>query len=133
MAYATITDLTRFGLPSTALTGVSSTTQEEAISAASSLADSYLRSRYDLPLTAYGDDLAGWLEYGASPRATIGLDRCARAHAWLAGRDFVAPEDIQAVAYDVLRHRVILHFEAEAEGVTPDQVVGELIARIAVP
>jgi MoxR-like ATPase len=82
---------------------------------------------------AYGDDLAGWLEYGASPRATIGLDRCARAHAWLAGRDFVAPEDIQAVAYDVLRHRVILRFEAEAEGVTPDQVVGELIARIAVP
>jgi len=82
---------------------------------------------------AYGDDLAGWLEYGASPRATIGLDRCARAHAWLAGRDFVAPEDIQAVAYDVLRHRIILHFEAEAEGVTPDQVVGELIARIAVP
>jgi MoxR-like ATPase len=82
---------------------------------------------------AYGDDIAGWLEYGASPRATIGLDRCARAHAWLAGRDFVAPEDIQAVAYDVLRHRVILRFEAEAEGVTPDQVVGELIARIAVP
>jgi MoxR-like ATPase len=82
---------------------------------------------------AYGDDLAGWLEYGASPRATIGLDRCARAHAWLAGRDFVTPEDIQAVAYDVLRHRLILHFEAEAEGVTPDQVVGELIARIAVP
>jgi MoxR-like ATPase len=82
---------------------------------------------------AYGDDLADWLEYGASPRATIGLDRCARAHAWLAGRDFVSPEDIQAVAYDVLRHRVILRFEAEAEGVTPDQVVGELIARIAVP
>jgi MoxR-like ATPase len=82
---------------------------------------------------AYGDDLAGWLEYGASPRATIGLDRCARAHAWLAGRDFVAPEDIQAVAYDVLRHRIILRFEAEAEGVTPDRVIGELIARIAVP
>ena len=57
MAYATITDLPRFGLPSPALTGVPSTTQEEAISAASSLADSYLRSRYDLPLTAYGDDL----------------------------------------------------------------------------
>ena len=82
---------------------------------------------------AYGDDLSGWLEYGASPRATIGLDRCARAHAWLAGRDFVAPEDIQAVAYDVLRHRIILRFEAEAEGVTPDRVIGELIARIAVP
>ncbi|MDH3645436.1 MAG: MoxR family ATPase [Gammaproteobacteria bacterium] len=82
---------------------------------------------------AYGDDLENWLQYGGSPRATICLDRCARAHAWLAGRDYVAPEDIQAVAYDVLRHRLILNFEAEAEGVTPDQVIGELIGRIAVP
>ncbi|MFW2405820.1 MAG: AAA family ATPase [Gammaproteobacteria bacterium] len=82
---------------------------------------------------AYGDDLSEWLQYGASPRATINLDRCARAHAWLAGRDYVAPEDIQAVAYDVLRHRLILRFEAEAEGVTADRVIGELIARIAVP
>jgi MoxR-like ATPase len=82
---------------------------------------------------AYGEDLDGWLQYGASPRATIALDRCSRAHAWLAGRDYVAPEDIQAVAYDVLRHRLILRFEAEAEGVTADRVIGELIARIAVP
>jgi MoxR-like ATPase len=82
---------------------------------------------------AYGDDLASWLQYGASPRATINLDRCSRAHAWLDGRDYVGPEDIQAIAYDVFRHRLILRFEAEAEGVTPDQVVGELIARIAVP
>ena len=82
---------------------------------------------------AYGDDIAGWLQYGASPRATIFLDRCARAHAWLAGRDYVGPEDIQAVAYDVLRHRLILRYEAEAEGVTADRVIGELIARIAVP
>ena len=82
---------------------------------------------------AYGDDLADWLQYGASPRATIGLDRCARAHAWLAGRDYVGPEDIQAVAYDVLRHRLILRFEAEAEGELADQVIGELIARVAVP
>jgi MoxR-like ATPase len=81
----------------------------------------------------YGDDLADWLQFGASPRATIGLDRCARAHAWLAGRDYVGPEDVQAVAYDVLRHRLILRFEAEAEGVTADQVIGELIARVAVP
>ena len=64
----------------------------------------------------YGDDLAEWLQFGASPRATITLDRCARAHAWLAERDYVAPEDIQAVAYDVLRHRLILNYEAEAEG-----------------
>ena len=82
---------------------------------------------------AYGEDLASWLQFGGSPRATISLDRCARAQAWLDGRDFVAPEDIQAVAFDVLRHRLILNYEAEAEGVTSDKVIAELISRIAVP
>ena len=82
---------------------------------------------------AYGDDLAKWLQYGASPRASISLDRCARARAWLAGRDYVAPEDIQTMAYDVLRHRIILTYEAEADGMTPDKLIGELISRIAVP
>ncbi len=82
---------------------------------------------------AYGDDLAGWLQYGGSPRATIALDRCSRVHAWLAGRDYVSPDDVQAVCADVLRHRLILNYEAEAEGVTPDRVVSELVARIAVP
>jgi len=82
---------------------------------------------------AYGEDLAAWLQYGGSPRATITLDRCARAHAWLHDRDFVAPEDIQSVAYDVLRHRLILNYEAEAEGITADKVISELITRIAVP
>ena len=81
----------------------------------------------------YGDDLAGWLQYGASPRGCIALDRCARAHAWLQGRDYVGPEDIQTMAYDVLRHRIILSYEAEAEGITPDHFIEELIARIAVP
>ena len=81
----------------------------------------------------YGDDLANWMLYGASPRATIGLDRCARAHAWLDQRDFVSPDDIQAIAFDVLRHRVILSYEAEADGVTPDSFIQELIARVAVP
>ena len=81
----------------------------------------------------YGDDLAGWVEYGASPRASIALDRCARAHAWLAGRDFVAPEDIQSMAHDVLRHRIILNFEAEAEGIDKDHFIDQLIARVAVP
>ncbi|MCK5002307.1 MAG: AAA family ATPase, partial [Gammaproteobacteria bacterium] len=61
------------------------------------------------------------------------LDRCARAHAWLAGRDYVGPDDIQAIAYDVLRHRIILSYEAEAEGITPDTFIKELIGRIAVP
>lgn len=81
----------------------------------------------------YGQELAHWVEYGGSPRATIALDRCARAQAWLAGKDFVAPGDIQAVAPDVLRHRLILSYEAEAEGVTPDRVVSELLQRVAVP
>jgi len=81
----------------------------------------------------YGDDLPKWLQYGASPRASIALDRCARARAWLAGRDYVAPEDIQTIAYDVLRHRIVLTYEAEADGITPDKLISELISRIAVP
>ena len=81
---------------------------------------------------AYGDDLAGWLQYGASPRASIALDRCARAKAWLAQRDFVGPEDIQDMVFDVLRHRLILSYEAEAEGITADYIIKELIARVAV-
>lgn len=73
------------------------------------------------------------LQYGASPRATIALDRCSRAQAWLAGRDFVSPEDIQSVAFDVLRHRLLLNYEAEASGLTPDDIITQLIAQVAVP
>jgi len=82
---------------------------------------------------AYGEDLASWLQYGASPRASIALDRCSRAKAWLAQRDYVAPEDIQEMAFDVLRHRLILSYEAEAEGMTTDDVIKILLERIAVP
>jgi len=81
----------------------------------------------------HGEDLARWIAFGASPRGTIALDRCARAHAWLAGRDYVLPEDIHAVAADVLRHRVLLSYEAEAEGVRADQVVAQLLSRISLP
>lgn len=81
----------------------------------------------------YGETLTTWVDYGASPRATIALDRCARAHAWLAGRDYVKPEDIQSLAYDVLRHRVLLSYEAEAEGITPDQFIKEILTLVAVP
>ncbi|MFT6098703.1 MAG: MoxR-like ATPase [Arenicella sp.] len=81
---------------------------------------------------AYGSDLATWLEFGASPRATIGIDRCARSHAWLNQRDFVSPDDIQAVAHDCLRHRLILSYEAEADGITTDKVIDELLTRVAV-
>lgn len=80
----------------------------------------------------YCDRLAGWIEYGGSPRATIALDRCSRAHAWLAGRDFVSPDDVQAVAADVLRHRLLLSFEAEANGITPDTVIQELLSKVPV-
>ena len=81
----------------------------------------------------YGDDLSGWIQYGASPRASMALDRCARAYAWLDGRDFVTPEDIQVIAPDVLRHRIILSYEAEADGITPDRCIEELISRVAIP
>ncbi len=83
--------------------------------------------------TGHSAELAQWIEYGASPRATIALDRTARAHAWLQGRDYVAPEDIQAMAHDVLRHRLILSYEAEANGITTDKFIDELIRTVAVP
>ncbi|MCF7986911.1 MAG: MoxR family ATPase [Methylovulum sp.] len=83
--------------------------------------------------SAYSPDLASWLQYGASPRASIALDRCARAKAWLSQRDFVTPDDIQELAFDVLRHRLILSYEAEAEGINTDYFIKELIARVPVP
>jgi len=78
----------------------------------------------------YAAELADLIEYGASPRATIALDRCARAHAWLQGRDYVSPDDVQAVAHDVLRHRLILSFEAEARGVSTDKAIDQLLAAV---
>jgi MoxR-like ATPase len=81
---------------------------------------------------AYGNDLVRWVSYGASPRGTIALDRCARAQAWLKGRNYVSPEDIQAVVFDTLRHRILLSFEAEAEGLSSDDVIHELIRRVPV-
>ena len=82
--------------------------------------------------SAYDSELADWLEFGASPRATIALDRCARANAWIAGRDYVSPDDVQAVALDCLRHRLIVSFEAEAAGISSDNVVERLIQRVPV-
>jgi len=82
---------------------------------------------------AYDAELVPLLRLGASPRATIGLDRSARAHAWLAGRDYVSPEDIQAVAPDVLRHRLLLGYPARAEGIGADEIVARLLARVPVP
>jgi len=81
----------------------------------------------------YGEELAGWIQHGASPRATMALDRCARAYAWLNNRDYVVPEDIQLLAPDVLRHRIILSFAAEAEGMTTDSCIAAILGRVAVP
>lgn len=80
----------------------------------------------------FDTELAKWIRFGASPRGSIALDRCARAHAWLANRDFVSPEDIQAVLFDTLRHRVILSYEAEAAGIDQDQVLQRLLDVVAV-
>ncbi|MGP4844893.1 AAA family ATPase [Marinobacter sp. 1Y8] len=77
-------------------------------------------------------ELERWIAFGASPRGTIALDRCARAKAWLDGRDFVSPDDVRSIAFDVLRHRVLLTFEAEADGITPDDVIQRLIDRVPV-
>jgi MoxR-like ATPase len=82
---------------------------------------------------AYDDSLKRWCRFGASPRATIALARCARARAWLDGDDFVAPHHIQAVAPDVLRHRILLTFEGEAEGVTSDHFIKRLLEVVAIP
>ena len=78
-------------------------------------------------------DLAPLVEYGASPRATIALAQASRAHAYLRGRDFVSPDDVKAMAVDVLRHRVLLSYEAEAENVTSDEVIGRILSAVPAP
>ncbi|WP_158880160.1 MoxR family ATPase [Rhodanobacter sp. L36] len=81
----------------------------------------------------YGLELKRWIAWGGSPRATIALDRCSRAHAWLAGRDYVLPDDVHVIVHEVLRHRVLLSYEAEAEGVRPDQVIDRLLDLVPLP
>ncbi|MDO1529080.1 MoxR family ATPase [Fulvimonas sp. R45] len=81
----------------------------------------------------YGPELKRWIAWGASPRATIALDRCARARAWLAGRDYALPEDVHAIAHEVLRHRILTSYEAEAEGVDSDQAIDRLLDLVPLP
>ena len=77
--------------------------------------------------------LAQWIKIGASPRGTLALDRAARANAWLEARDTATPDDVKAVAHACLRHRLILTYEAEAEGLTKDAVLDEVLKLVAVP
>jgi len=81
----------------------------------------------------YGKDLTDWVSWGASPRGAIAIERVARASAWLAERDFVTPEDVQMVAPDALRHRILLNYEAEADGITPQHYIEEILKRVPSP
>lgn len=78
----------------------------------------------------YSEELARWIDYGVSPRGTISLDICARAHAWLKGKDFVSPEDVHEIFHDVLRHRVLISFEAEAAGIDANRVLDEVLTLV---
>ncbi|WP_070971924.1 AAA family ATPase [Vibrio sonorensis] len=78
----------------------------------------------------YDSELAQWLAMGVSPRATIALDRCARAHAWLEGRDYVSPDDIQKMIFPVMRHRLLLSYQAQAQGITSSQVIDRLLTLV---
>lgn len=81
---------------------------------------------------AYDADLARWLAYGVSPRSSIALLRCARVRAWLAGRNYVTPDDVQYCIYPVMRHRLMLTVEAEADGITPKDIISILLQKVVV-
>jgi MoxR-like ATPase len=118
-------------------------TQEQVFAAQKGVLDLYLApslEEYIVQLVLATREPGGWDEemsrlvsYGASPRATIALDRCARARAWLDGREYVSPDDIHAMIHDVMRHRVLLSYEAEADGVTVDELVDKLLELVPVP
>lgn len=80
----------------------------------------------------YSEDLADWIEFGASPRGTISLDKASRANAWMNGRDFVTPDDVQAIIHDVLRHRMMMSYRANAKGITSDKALDEILKLVAV-
>ena len=81
----------------------------------------------------YSEDLARWIDVGGSPRASLALDKCSRTHAWLQQRDYVDPEDVRAIIHDCLRHRLMLSYEAQGEGIRADQVIDALVEQVALP
>jgi len=81
----------------------------------------------------YSGDLARWIDVGGSPRASLALDKCSRTHAWLNQRDFVDPEDVRAIIHDCLRHRLMLSYEAQGEGVNANQVIDAIVEQVALP
>lgn len=117
--------------------------QEEIFAARDQIAEMYMDDKlrhYTVSLVSatrepekYSEELAGWLQFGASPRATLGIVHAAKALAWLEGADYVSPHHIQQVAPNILRHRIIPTFEAEAEGVSRDTIIDHLLDVVAVP
>ncbi len=93
------------------------------------MVDLVFASRYP---ERYDEKLASWIRIGASPRGAIGLDKCARVHAWLNGRDHVLPDDVRAVVHSVFRHRIALSYEANADGVSSNDVIDEILKQVAV-
>ena len=81
----------------------------------------------------YSEDLDRWIDVGSSPRASLALDRCSRTHAWLEQRDYVDPEDVRAIVHDVMRHRLMLSYEAQGEGIKADQVIAAVVEQVALP
>jgi MoxR-like ATPase len=81
----------------------------------------------------YDEKLASWIHVGVSPRGGLALDRCARVHAWLDGRDHVLPEDVRAVCNCALRHRLKLSYDASADGVSANDIIGRILKFVAVP
>ena len=80
----------------------------------------------------FSEELALWIDYGASPRASIALDKCARVNAWLNERDYVTPEDVRAVVHDIFRHRLSSSYEANAEGISKNSIIDEVLRQVAV-
>jgi len=80
----------------------------------------------------YSEEIDQWIDFGASPRGSIAIERSSRTHAWMNGQDFVSPDNVRAVVHDCLRHRLILSYEANAEGITADHVIDELLKLVAV-
>ena len=80
----------------------------------------------------YGEQLDMWLDYGASPRGSLALEKCGRVNAWMNERDFVSPDDVRAVAHDVLRHRIVPSYEANADGVRKEEIIDEVLKLVAV-
>ena len=80
----------------------------------------------------YNEEIAQWIDFGASPRGSIAIDKASRTHAWMEGNDFVSPDNIRAVVHDCFRHRLILSYEANAEGIGADHVIDEILKLVAV-